>query len=146
MGIDPDKQLRFINYGDHGMDLYSNAIIVSRKLVNEQPQALKGLLAAIDRGIEDTKKDYDLAIESVAKREPLINKVIEKERLIATLKDEMSHPEIATIGLGAVSPERFKTSISIVAEANGLPRVPAPEEIFNASFLPAADKRIKSMI
>ena len=29
LNIDPDKQLRFINYGDYGMDLYSNAIIVS---------------------------------------------------------------------------------------------------------------------
>src|SRR6202034_2893272 len=28
MGVDPDKQLRWINYGDYGMDLYSNAIIV----------------------------------------------------------------------------------------------------------------------
>src|ERR1700738_356387 len=31
-GIDPDKQLRFINYGDYGMDLYSNGIIFSKKL------------------------------------------------------------------------------------------------------------------
>src|ERR1700748_806360 len=32
-GIDPDKQLRFIKFGDYGMDLYSHAIIVSRKFV-----------------------------------------------------------------------------------------------------------------
>src|SRR4029078_6618083 len=34
-GIDPDKSLRFINYGDYGMDLYSNALIFSKKFVNE---------------------------------------------------------------------------------------------------------------
>ncbi len=50
VGIDPDKDMRFINYGEYGMDLYSNAIIASRKLVNERPEALRGLVRAINRG------------------------------------------------------------------------------------------------
>src|ERR1700741_3915432 len=36
MGVDPEKQLRWINFGDYGMDLYSNAIIVSKTLVKEK--------------------------------------------------------------------------------------------------------------
>ncbi len=51
--------------------------------------------------------DHDAAVEAVAKREPLINKPVEKERLIATLKDEMSHPEGKRIGLGDVDDARF---------------------------------------
>lgn len=145
VGIDPDRDFRFINFGDYGMDLYSNAIIASRKLASENPQALKGFLRAMDRGIKDMLKDYDAAIETVAKREPLINKAIEKERLIATLQAEMSHPETATIGLGAVDPERFRKSIAIVCEAEGLPRVPAPEEVFNAAFLPPLADRVKTV-
>ncbi len=50
VGIDPDKDMRFISYGDYGMDLYSNAIIASRKLVNERPEALRGLMRAINGG------------------------------------------------------------------------------------------------
>ncbi len=45
IGVDPDKQLRFIKFGDYGMDLYSNAIIVSKKLVKDNPEAVKGLVA-----------------------------------------------------------------------------------------------------
>lgn len=146
VGIDPDKQLRFINFGDHGMDLYSNAIIVSRKLATEKPDAVKGLLRAINKGLADTIKDYDAAVESVAKREPLINKPIEKERLIATLKDEMSHPEASKIGNGDVDDARFKASIAIVAEANGLARTPAPEEIFSRAFLPPMAERLTKLI
>ncbi len=146
VGIDPDKDFRFINYGDFGMDLYSNAVIASRKLATENPQALKGLLRAIDKGIRETLKDYDAAIESVAKREPLINKAVEKERLIATIKDEMSHPEAKTIGLGDVDEARFKKSISTVVEADGLPRVPAADEIFSRAFLPPVAERIKTLI
>ena len=37
IGVDPDKDIRFINYGDYGMDLYSNSIVVSKKLVKDNP-------------------------------------------------------------------------------------------------------------
>jgi NitT/TauT family transport system substrate-binding protein len=109
MGVDPDKQIRFINYGDYGMDLYSNAIIVSKKLAKDNPAAVKGLLAAINHGLEDTLKDPDAAVAAVAKREPLIKVAVERERLDATLKDEMNHPEIAKIGVGNVDMARLQS-------------------------------------
>jgi NitT/TauT family transport system substrate-binding protein len=82
----------------------------------------------------------------VAAREPLINKAIEKERLIATLKDEMNHPELAETGLGNVDPERFKQAIELVVKANSLPRTPEPSEIFSDAFLPTADERIYKLL
>ena len=57
MGVQ-DSQLRFINYGDYGMDLYSNAIIVSKKLVKDNPKAVAGLLRALNRGMIDALKDH----------------------------------------------------------------------------------------
>lgn len=145
VGIDPAKDFRFINFGDYGMDLYSNAMIASRKLATENPQALKGLLRAINRGLKDTLKDNDAAIEAVAKREPLINRAVEKERLVATLASEMSHPEAATLGIGDIDDARFKKSIAIVVEADGLPRVPAPDEVFSRAFLPPLADRITKL-
>ena len=56
MGVE-DKQLRYINFGDYGMDLYSNAIIVSKKLVKDNPKAVAGLVRAINRGLIDSLKD-----------------------------------------------------------------------------------------
>src|ERR1700674_2720685 len=108
IGGDPDKQIRFINYGDYGMDLYSNAIIVSKKLVKEKPEALKGLVRAFNKGLIDSIKDPDASVAAVAKREPLIKVGVERERFDATLRDEMNHPEIAKIGLGSVDLERLK--------------------------------------
>jgi NitT/TauT family transport system substrate-binding protein len=136
IGADPDKQIRFINYGDYGMDLYSNAIIVSRKLVKEKPEALKGLVRAFNKGLIDSIKDPDASVAAVAKREPLIKVGVERERFDATLRDEMNHPEIAKIGLGSVDLERLKRSIDILVEANSLPRTPKVEEIYDPSFLP----------
>ncbi len=136
IGVDPDKQIRFINYGDYGMDLYSNGIIVSKKLVKENPAAVRGLVAAINHGIEDTLKDPDAAVAAVAKREPLIKVAVERERLDATLRDEMNHPEIAKIGLGNVDMDRLKRAIAILVEANNLPSTPSPQDIFTPEFLP----------
>ena len=71
MGV-AEKDIRYIKYGDYGMDLYSNAIIVSKKLAKDNPAAVKGLIAAINHGLEDALKDPDAAVAAVAKREPLI--------------------------------------------------------------------------
>ena len=74
------------------------------------------------------------------------NKDIEKERLIATLKDEMNHPELATTGLGNVDPGRFKKAIDLVVKASSLPRTPKPSEIYSDAFLPAQEERIYKLL
>ncbi|MFL9825277.1 ABC transporter substrate-binding protein [Rhodoplanes sp. SY1] len=140
-----DDQIRFINYGDYGMDLYSNAIIVSKKLVKENPEAVKGFLRALNKGVVESLKDPKASVASVAKREPLIKTDVELERFDATVKDEMNHPEIAKIGLGSIDPTRLKTAIDILVDANGLPRTPATSEIFDPSFLPPASDLPKKL-
>ncbi|MEM1344637.1 MAG: ABC transporter substrate-binding protein [Pseudomonadota bacterium] len=145
-GMNPDEDIRFISYGDYGMDLYSNGMIIPKAMAAESPELVKGMCWAINQGVKDTLADLDAAVDSVAAREPLINKAIEKERLIATLQDEMNHPELATTGLGNVDPERFKQAIALVVKANGLPRTPEPSEIFSDAFLPDADERIYKLL
>ena len=144
MGVD-DKQLRYINYGDYGMELYSNAIIVSKRLTKEKPEAVRGLVRAINRGVLDSLKDLDASVAAVAKREPLIKFGVERERFEATLKDEMNHPEIARIGLGNVDIARLKKSIDILVDANALPRTPSVDEIYTPAFLPPTGELTKKL-
>jgi NitT/TauT family transport system substrate-binding protein len=141
VGLDPEKDLRFINYGDFGLDLYSNTILFSRNFVRDNPKAVQGFLKALNRAIVDTVANPEMAMDSLMKREPLLKRDVEKERLMATLKEEMNHSEIAKIGLGDVDPVRLKRSISVVVEANQLSRKPLPEDVFNRSFLPARAER-----
>jgi NitT/TauT family transport system substrate-binding protein len=144
-GIDPDKQLRFIKFESYGMDLYSNAIIVSRKLVKEHPEAVKGFLKALNHGIKDAIADPQAAIDAVVKREALVKPAIERARFDATLADEMSHPEIARIGIGDISDERMAKAIDILVKAKELPRTPAVSEIFDRRFLPPLSERPTSV-
>ena len=144
--IDSDKDWKFINYGDYGMDLYSNAMVVSRKLAAANPKAVRGLVRAINRGLKDTIADPKGSIAYVTKREPLIKADIEYDRLIATLQDEMNHPELSKIGLGDVDDFRLKKSIDILVESDKLPRTPEFEEIFDRSFLPPLSERPTKVI
>ncbi|GGF62991.1 ABC transporter substrate-binding protein [Azorhizobium oxalatiphilum] len=135
IGVGDDK-LRYINFGDYGMDLYSNGIIVSQDLVKKNPEAIKGFLRALNKGMIDALKDPDAAVAAVTKREPLIKVPVEKERFDATLKAEMNHPEIAKIGLGNVDMTRLQQSIDILVDANKLPSTPKASQIFDPAFLP----------
>ncbi len=141
MGLDPGKDLRFIRYGDYGMPLYSNAIFFSRSFVKENPKAVQGFVKALNRAIKDVLADPDAGVAQVMQREPLLKREVEKEKLLATLRNDMSHPEVARIGLGDVDDARLKRSIDIVVDANQLPRTPAPGEVFDRSFLPARAER-----
>lgn len=144
VGLDPEKDLRFINYGDNGLDLYSNAVVFSRSFAKENPKAVTGFLKALNRAINDSLANPEMAMDSVMKREPLLKRDIERDRLAATLKDEMSHPEIARIGLGDIDTARLTRSIGVVVEANQLARTPTAAEVFDRSFLPArADRASK---
>lgn len=144
VGIDPERDLRFINYGDFGMDLYSNALVFDRTFLKGNPKAVTGFVKAVNRAINESLADPEAAMDHVMKREPLLKRDVEKERLLATLKQEMNHPEIANIGLGDVDPARLKRAIALVVEANGLPRTPTNDEVFDRSFLPPkADRASK---
>lgn len=142
IGVDPDKQLRFIKYGDYGMDLYSNTIIASKKMVKDHPEAVKGFLRAINKSIKDAIKDPDAAIAAVQKREPLIKPAVERQRFDATIADEMNHDEIARIGFGDVDEARLAKSIDIIVKAKDLQRTPSVDEVFDRQFLPPKADRL----
>lgn len=145
VGIDPEKDLRFINYADFGMDLYSNAIVFSRSFVKDNPKAVAGFVKAVNRAINDSLANPEAAMDVVMKREPLLKRDVEKERLMATVKEEMNHPEIARIGLGDVDPARLKRAIAMVVDANALPRTPGNDEVFDRSFLPPRSDRASKL-
>ncbi|MFA6264953.1 MAG: ABC transporter substrate-binding protein [Pseudolabrys sp.] len=131
-----ESKIRYIKYGDFGMDLYSNVIMFPKKLVKEKPEVVKGFIRALNKGMLDSIKDPDASVAAVAKREPLINVKVERERYDATVSDEMNHPEIAKIGLGNVDEVRLKRSIDIMVDALALTRTPTVSEVWNPSFLP----------
>jgi NitT/TauT family transport system substrate-binding protein len=139
--LDPDKDFRWIYYADSGLDLYSNGVMVSAKLAKENPAAVKGLVRAINRAVKETMTDPQAAIDLLATEEPLINKDIEKRRLIYVYKTLIDTPEAHELGIGDVKDARMTAAIATIAESYELPRVPTAAEVFNRSFLPEKAER-----
>jgi NitT/TauT family transport system substrate-binding protein len=144
--LDPDKDFRWFFYSDNGIDLYSNGIVVSQKLAHEKPEAVKGLLRAINRAIRETISDPQAAIDLLATEEPLLKKDIELRRLTYVWSSLIDTPEARQLGLGDVSDDRLKSSIAIVSSAFELPKQPDAAQIFDRSFLPPMTERLPPAI
>ena len=141
IGIDPAKELHFIFYADHGLPLYSNSVVVSQRLAKEKPEAVRGLVRAINRAFHEVRANPEPGMDSVMKREPLLKRDVEKERLLQTIEYEVMSSEMKTIGIGDVNAERLKKGIDLLVENLKLPRTPSSDEVFNRAFLPPRAER-----
>jgi NitT/TauT family transport system substrate-binding protein len=139
--LDPDKDFRWISYADSGLDLYSNGVMVAAKFAREKPDAVTGLVRAINRALKESVADPDAAIALLAKTEPLISKDIEKRRLTYVYDTLMATPEAAKLGIGDVDDARLGRSIATIAESYGLAKPPSVGQVFDRRFLPAAGER-----
>lgn len=143
LGLDPDKDIRWFNYDELGLNLYSSGVVVSQELAKNKPDAVSGLVRAINRAVKDVLADPDAAIADLQKVEPLLNPEIERKRLGFFIDKQMRTEESEKIGIGDLDDSRLAESMKIIAEAYDLPRVPEPGEVFNRSFLPPlADRKL----
>jgi NitT/TauT family transport system substrate-binding protein len=135
------EDVRFMYYGDHGVDVLSNSILISTELAERRPAVARGLLRAIARGWVEAIRDPSAAVAHIARREPLLNPALEVERLQWVIDNQIRTPEAVANGIGHVDPARLERAIGIVAQGFALPRRPAAAEILTDSFLPAAELR-----
>jgi NitT/TauT family transport system substrate-binding protein len=140
-GQNPDRDFRWFLYGDYGLDLYANGVMVSRKMIKEKPEKVAGLIRAINRATQDTTADANAAMATLMKVEPLLNAKIEKQRIDYCYKKSFMSAETDRLGFGDVDEARLAHAIDVVAEAFGLARKPAPDDIFNRAFLPPKAER-----
>ncbi|NNE83965.1 MAG: ABC transporter substrate-binding protein [Alphaproteobacteria bacterium] len=142
MGVDPKKDLTFISFADHGMDIYSNSVVVSQKLYKDHPDKVAGLVRAINKGFMDVLADPELAVTSLKKRAPLAKDDIERDRFKTVFDLLVFSDEMKKIGLGAIDPVRMKRSIGIVVDAFNLSATPDISQVFDTKFLPPQETRL----
>lgn len=145
IGLDPMTDLRWFMYSDYGMPLYSNGLMVSRKMADENPEAVAGLTRALNRALIEVAQDMDAGIAVLSAVEPLIDPATEKLRFDFALRTHFITEETDVNGMGAIDPERMAAAIAILVDIYDLPRTPEVGEIFDASFLPPLEDRQLSL-
>jgi NitT/TauT family transport system substrate-binding protein len=141
MGV-PTDDIVVMLMADYGVNLYGNTIIVNPKFAAEKPEAVKGFLRALVKGLKDTVKDPSTAVDSVIKRNDVAKKPVELERLRMALSQNIVTPEVKANGFGAVDNARLEKSIEQIALTYEFKNArPKAADAFDASFLPAAAVR-----
>lgn len=137
----PLEQLSVLEYARAGLDLYGNAILASRKLIADKPQAVAGFLRATNRALRETVADVEPALAAIKAREPILNLEVERERWNIT-RGYVAAADTRADGLGAVRGELVSRQIADVAAVFGLEKPPAAAELYELSLLPPKAERM----
>ena len=120
------------------MNIYGNAILASKKLLESNPKAVRGFVAATAKGWRDAIASPAAAIAALKKRSSLTDEKLETAKLEWLIKNQLVTDESKADGLGGVRNERLASSLETVSKAFGLAKVVTPTEVFTADFLPDA--------
>jgi NitT/TauT family transport system substrate-binding protein len=127
---------------DHGVDLYGNVIVANPDMMRSSPKAIAGFVRATIRGIQETIRSPDTAIDSLMSRNPIAKRDVELERLKLSLAKNFVTPDVQKNGLGAVDMKRLERSIDQIGLTFQYTNKPKAADVFTAQFLPAKEQRL----
>ena len=140
LGIPPEKQ-RVFRYADYGVELYSTAILTTKRFAEANPEAVRTVVGCLIEGFRQAEKDPEGAIAALAAHEPLTDKPVELGRWTMTLDEQVRIPEVRENGISFVDMERLQRTIRAVEGAYGIAPALKAEDLFMPDFLPAAEAR-----
>jgi len=127
---------------DFGVDLYGNVVIVNPDFAKANPKAVAGFVRATIKGIQDTIKSPEAAIDSLMKRNAIANRDVELERLKLALEKNFINPEVLKSGLGGVDIKRLERSIDQIGLTFKYTNKPRAGDIFTSQYLPPREQRL----
>ena len=137
-----DDEIVVLHMRDYGVDLYGNVIIANPDFMRFNPKAAAGFVKATIRGIQDTVKNPEAAIDSMMKRNPIAKRDVELERLKLSLRRNFVTPDVQKNGLGAVDVKRLERSIDQIGLTFQYTNKPKATDIFTAQYLPPKEQRL----
>jgi NitT/TauT family transport system substrate-binding protein len=138
----PGDEIVVLHMRDWGLDLYGNGIVANPDFMRFSPKAVAGFVRGTIRGIQETVRDPDAAIESVMKRNPIAKRDVELERLKLSLERNFVTPDVRKNGLGAVDTKRLERSIDQIGLTFQYTNKPKAADIFTAQYLPPKEQRL----
>lgn len=136
-----EENIKYFLYSDLGLDFYGNSVIASGAFIEDNPDAVAAFIRATVKGYKDLLADPEAAVEAVAKRDPLIDKALEVERLKLAIDTNILTTHVAENGIGDIDTARMERSIEQLALAYGHEDLVSVDSIWTAEFLPPAEER-----
>jgi NitT/TauT family transport system substrate-binding protein len=127
---------------DHGITLYGSAVIVSAKLVAEKPQAVRGLVRALLRGLREAIADPGYAAQLVGRHNDAAAPETERERLVMAVEQNILTPHVRAHGFGGIDGARWAGALDQLALAGAFRDRARAGDAFTEAFLPPLDERM----
>ena len=128
------ENVKYMMFADWGVDVYSNALIVTDKYAKENPGIIKRFVKASLRGWEFTLKNPEEAINIMAKYRTEIDQPL----MLANLKliiDLFRTNRYKQNGIGWVDDKKMADSIKIIAQYRDLKVDMKPSDMYTNEFL-----------
>jgi NitT/TauT family transport system substrate-binding protein len=126
---------------DYGVELYGNVIMVSPKFLAEKPEAVRGFLRALTKGVRDTVKDPAAGAALVIKRNDVARLDVETERLKMTLDQNVMTPWVKANGFGGIDKGRWSRALDQIGLTFTFKDKARAGDAFTDAFLPGAADR-----
>ncbi len=140
-GNDPDEDYIWYPYGDYGLEIYSNGVMVSPELIEESPEAVEGLVRAINRAVMEVLADPQAGIDVIVGVEGFLDGEAERQRLEFAIDNLIDSEEAHQLGVGDLDVDRLARSFQTIVDLYDLERVPDTSAVFTDEFLPPLSDR-----
>ncbi|MEM9223735.1 MAG: ABC transporter substrate-binding protein [Pseudomonadota bacterium] len=139
-GMDP-SEVTYFTLAQHGLQPYSSGIIVKQSFAEENPEVVKGFVAATVKGLQDMLADPQAGLDLLKAREPLVDLEVEADRWELAKELSILTPGVMERGISNIDQARFETAAGQIADAFGLEIEPKMENYYDGSFLPPVEAR-----
>lgn len=126
---------------DHGVALYGNVIMVSPRFITEKPDAVRGLLRAIIRGVKETIANPPAGAALVIARNDVAKLEVETERLRMTIDQNIATAWVKSNGFGGIDKDRWKQALDQIALTFTFKDRAKSGDAFVETFLPPLAER-----
>lgn len=137
----PVEDITLMLMSDYGVELYGNVVMASPRLVTENPEAIRKFLRALTKGIKEVVKSPEQSLDGVLKRNDILKREVEAERLKLTLDQNVATPWVKANGVGGIDAARWNTALDQIGLTFTYKDRAKAGAAFNDTFLPAAAER-----
>lgn len=138
----PGEDIVLMEMAEYGLALYGSAVIVPGKLIASKPEAVRGLVRAVMRGIRDVAVNPGAGAQFVLRRNENAQVEVERDKLAAVVERNILTPYVRAHGLGGVDRERWTRALGQLALAAPFRDKARAGDAFTDAYLPPASERM----
>lgn len=121
-------EIGWIEYS--GLDIYGNGLVASEALIESKPDVVRKFLAASYAGYAFVLEHPEEATRIVLEQFPVLDAEVTRQQI-----EELA-PLIAASKLGWLDNDKVERTLTLVAKAYELDRMPSSSELYTTEFLP----------